>query len=368
MLRALKWFAVVIVVAIIGLGIWGYAPDRDVAELRSEYGTEPSQFIALDNGQTVHVRDTGPRDAPVLLLMHGSGASLHTWEDWSDALGDSYRVIRYDHAGHGLTGPHVDQDYSAASQSDMAHMLMQKLGVDSYIVAGNSMGGRIAWHHALDHPDAVRALILIDASGAPQAKSKSVPIGFKLAQSGALEPLLKIFTPRSIIASTLKGSVAAPEAVTDAQIDRYWNLLRYPGNRAAMFSRGRGAPERQRSAEEIASITVPVLILWGAQDQLIPVESARWFDAALPDSDLVIYGDLGHIPMEEDAARTAKDVREWLAAENLDRLAATRTPAGFLGSAAGTAKAALTGLSGKKDSDQDSENTAPSKENAAADQ
>ncbi|MEO1044185.1 MAG: alpha/beta hydrolase [Pseudomonadota bacterium] len=358
MFRVLKWLFVLIVIAAIGIGIWAYAPDRDVAELRAEYGGEPSQFIDLPNGQTVHVRDTGPRDAPVLLLMHGSGASLHTWEGWAEALGDSYRVIRYDHAGHGLTGPHVANDYSAAGQSDMVHMLMQNLGIESYIVAGNSMGGRIAWHHALDHPEAVRALILVDPSGAPQPADASLPIGFRLAQNDMLKPILGVMTPRSIIAETLKGSVAEPEAITDEQIDRYWHLLRYPGNREAMFNPGTGDPSRKHDSEQIASISVPVLLLWGAQDQLIPVESAEWFDNILPDSTLVIYGDLGHIPMEEDAKRTAGDVREWLTARGLDIMPPARTPGGIMNGATDTAKAALTGKTGENDGKTAIENDA----------
>lgn len=357
MLRALKWLAVILIVAVVGLGIWGYAPDRDIAELREEYGAQPSQFIDLPNGQTVHVRDTGPRDAPVLLLMHGSGASLHTWDGWVEALGEQYRIIRYDHPGHGLTGPHIDNDYSAKGYADIAALLMQELNVESYIVAGNSMGGWVAWNHALDHPDAVRGLILVDASGAPRAKSSKLPIGFQLAQSEAFKPLIRSFTPRSIIASTLKGSVADPDAITDEQIDRYWNLLRYPGNRDAMLVRsdGRGTP---RDAAEIANITVPTLILWGAQDTLIPVESARWFDNILPDSNLVIYGDLGHIPMEEDAKRTARDVQEWLTAKGLDQVPPAKTPAGFLGAATDTAKQALTGRSAGSGVDDSAVNNA----------
>ncbi|MEM1133332.1 MAG: alpha/beta hydrolase [Pseudomonadota bacterium] len=349
MLRILKWLALLLIVAVVGVGIWAYAPDRDVAELRAEYGEEPSQFIELPNGQTVHVRDTGSRDAPVLLLMHGSGASLHTWEGWAEALEGDYRVIRYDHAGHGLTGPHIANDYSAAGQSDMVHMLMQQLGIESYIVAGNSMGGRIGWHHALDHPDAVRGLILIDSSGAPQPDDATLPIGFRLAQSDVLKPILGVMTPRSIIAETLKGSVAEPDKLTDAQIDRYWHLLRYPGNREAMFNPGTGDPARKRDSEQIANISVPSLILWGAQDTLIPVDSAQWFDEKLPDSTLVIYSDLGHIPMEEDPARTAGDVREWLIAKGLDIMPPSRTPAGIMGGAADTARAAWTGQGAEND-------------------
>lgn len=329
MLKFLKYLALFLVVAIIGLAIWGYAPDRDVAELRAEYAGEPSQFITLDNGQSVHVRDTGPRGAPVLLLLHGSGASLHTWDGWAKALEQDYRVIRYDQPGHGLTGPHIDTDYTAKAFADTAALLMDKLSIANYVIAGNSMGGWVAWNHALAYPERVKGLILIDASGAPATAPSKIPIGFRLASNPLFQPLMTTFTPRSIIASTLAGSVADKDALTDAQIDRYWNLLRYPGNRQATLDSGK-AKRKQITPEEIAQITVPTLILWGSQDSLIPVESARWFEANIPDTDLVIYGDLGHIPMEEDATRTANDVDTWLKAKGLDTPPPSVTPGATL--------------------------------------
>lgn len=329
MLKFLKYLAVVLVVAVIGLAIWGYAPDRDIAELRSEYAGDPSTFITLPNGQEVHVRDTGPRDAPALLLIHGSGASLHTWEGWADQLGKTYRIIRYDQPGHGLTGPHIDGDYSGKAFSDTAAMVMDQLGISSYLVGGNSMGGWVAWSHALAYPQRVKGLILIDSSGAPAIGPSEIPIGFRLASSPLFQPLITSFTPRSIIASTLEGSVADKNALTDAHIDRYWNLLRHPGNRQAVLDMGK-ADRKQITAEEIAQITVPTLILWGSQDTLIPVDAARWFDEHIPDSSLVIYGDLGHIPMEEDAARTANDLDSWLKAKALDTPPPANTPGATL--------------------------------------
>ncbi len=347
MLKLLKYLMILLIVAIIGLGIWGYAPDRDVAELRAEYAGEPSQFVELPNGQTVHIRDTGPRDAPTLLLIHGSGASLHTWEGWADALGDDYRIIRYDQPGHGLTGPHISGDYSGKAFSDTAAMVMDHLGVSNYLVAGNSMGGWVAWTHALTYPERVKGLILVDASGAPSAAPRSIPIGFRLAQSPIVQPFITVFTPRSIIASTLEGSVADKEALTDAQVDRYWNLLRYPGNRQATLDRGKAA-RTPLTPETIAQINAPTLILWGSQDKLIPVDAARWFDKHIPDSNLVIYGDLGHIPMEEDAERTAKDVDSWLKAKGLDTPPPSVTPGATL-SISEKARAAIGAASSPKE-------------------
>jgi len=318
--KILKWFLILLVVAIIGLAIWGYAPDRDPEELRAEYGQEPSQFIELPSGQQIHLRDEGPRDAPVILLLHGSSASLHTWDGWTSELSKDYRVIRYDQPGHGLTGPHVYNDYTAKGFSDTAADVMEFLNIERYIIGGNSMGGWVSWNHAIDYPDQVRGLILVDASGAPDSRPTKMPIGFRIASSPIMRPVMKVFTPRSIIESSLETTVGDPATITDEMIDRYWNLTRYPGNREAIGLRGE-VKRVQVSAEEISQIKVPTLIMWGAKDSLIPVTAAEWFAEHIPVTQTVVYEDLGHIPMEEAPERTVKDVESWLGIPELRAIA-----------------------------------------------
>ncbi len=317
MLKFLKWLFILIIVAIIGVLIWGYAPDIEPSELQAEYGKPPSQFIALPNGQSVHVRDEGPRDAPAILLIHGSNASLHTWDGWVEALKADYRVVRYDQPGHGLTGAQVKRDYSTEAFRDTGAEVMRKLGIDRYVVAGNSMGGWVAWNLALTYPKNVTGLVLIDSSGAPEAKPQSVPIGFQLAQSALVRPLISIFTPRVIIEQSLQQSVGDPKVITPEKVDLYWKLLRHPGNRQATVERG-DFPRQEASALAFAGLTMPSLIMWGRKDTLIPVENAVWFARQLPNETSILYDDLGHIPMEEDPARTVADFRAWLSKTGLD--------------------------------------------------
>ncbi|MGQ3227693.1 MAG: alpha/beta fold hydrolase [Blastomonas fulva] len=311
MFKFLKWLLILLLIAIIGLGIWGYAPDIEPSELQAQYGQPPSQFIELPNGQSVHIRDEGPRDAPAILLIHGSNASLHTWDGWVDALKADYRVVRYDQPGHGLTGAQVKEDYSTEAFRDTGAEVMNKLGIARYVVAGNSMGGWVAWNMALAYPKRVAGLVLIDASGAPDAKPTKIPIGFRLAQSAAVRPILKIFTPRVIIKQSLEQSVADPAKITPEMVDLYWKLLRHPGNREATVARG-DFPRKPANALEFAGLTMPSLILWGKKDTLIPLANATWFARQLPNETVVVYDDLGHIPMEEDPVRTVADFRAWL--------------------------------------------------------
>ncbi len=286
-------------------------PDTDPAEMHAKYGGAPSQFVDIGDGLTVHLRDEGPRDAPAIILLHGSNADLHTWQPWVDALKTRYRVIRFDQIGHGLTGPDPDNDYSTRNFVSVVDKVADKLGVQSFVLGGNSMGGGHAVAYALAHPDRVRALVLVDASGAPVTKKSKGNIGFTLARTPVVNRIMNYVTPRSMIEQSLRETVSNEAIVTDAMIDRYWELLRYPGNRDATRRRFSGEWS-SFSPEDLSQIKVPALVIWGEEDRLIPVESGLWYDKHLPDSRLVVYADIGHLPHEEAAEQSAAYLLKWL--------------------------------------------------------
>ena len=191
---------------------------------------------------------------------------------------------------------------------------MQQLGVPHAILAGNSMGGGVSWNYALSHPEKVDALVLVDAAGAPSAKSRNMPIGFRIARMPGVRALAEVITPRSMFEASLKTSVYDPGFATPQMVDRYWELNRYPGNRAATLARfAQMGQNRAATPARLAAIKVPVLIMWGQEDNLIPVAAAHWFHKALPTSQLIIYPNVGHIPMEEIPDQSAEDVKRWLA-------------------------------------------------------
>jgi pimeloyl-ACP methyl ester carboxylesterase len=124
---------------------------------------------------------------------------------------------------------------------------------------------------------------------------------------------MKWIAPRSMFESSLKTTLYDPAHVTPTMIDRYWELNRYPGNREATMRRFALAHNNHpASREQLAAIKAPTLILWGQEDNLIPVASARWFQQAMPGSRLIIYPHVGHVPMEEVADQSAKDVAAFL--------------------------------------------------------
>lgn len=313
MRKFLKWFAIIALALIAALFAWGYAPDIPAKELRAKYANAESEFVDLGDGLTVHLRDEGPKDAPVLILLHGSNASLHTWQQWVDRLGKEYRIIRYDQPGHGLTGPHPNNDYSAAGFVDVVDRVAKNRGLTKFYLGGNSMGGWVTHEYAKVHPEKLQGIILVDASGAPDSKPKALPIGFRIARMPAMRPIMGIFTPRSLVERSLKQSVSNQSVATTAEVNEYWELLRYPGNREATGKRFAQFSNRY-SAKLIGDATreIPALILWGDEDKLIPVSSADWFASTYKNSSTQIYKGIGHLPMEEVPDKSAADVSNWL--------------------------------------------------------
>ncbi len=297
-------------VALTATAAWNWAPDRPVAQLKPRWALPPSQFVALD-GMQVHLRDQGPRDDPTpIVLLHGTSASLHTWEGWVAALQNKRRVISLDLPGFGLTGPFPDGDYRMAHYSAFLANVLDLLQVPRAVVAGNSFGGQLAWQFALDHPQRVERLVLVDAAGYPR-NATSIPIGFRLAQIPALAPLMDNLLPRAMIEASLRNVYGDPSQVSDELIDRYFELTLRAGNRQALrqrFTQADGGSGYTR----IAELKVPTLIIWGGRDQLIPPVNAERFQRDIEGSRVVLFDDLGHVPQEEDPARTVAVLQTFL--------------------------------------------------------
>ncbi len=287
-----------------------WAPDRPVDELKARWASPPSTFIDL-NGMQVHVRDEGPRDDPVpFVLLHGTSASLHTWDGWVRALEGERRVIRVDMPGFGLTGPTPDGDYTIEAYTRFAIAVLDHFGLQRCVLAGNSFGGWVAWETALAQPGRVATLVLVDSAGY-DIKSQSVPIGFRIAKIPVLNRIMDVTLPRSLVESSVRNVYGDPSKVTPELVDRYYEITLRAGNRAALVQRFVQAPlgvdERR-----IREVKVPTLILWGGRDGLIPVEYGGLFNRDIAGSRLVVFDDLGHVPQEEDPARTVAAVKEFL--------------------------------------------------------
>ncbi len=305
---ALKLVGIFLMLAALGFAV-GKAPDRSLESLLPRWALPPSDFVELD-GLQVHYRDQGPSSDPLpLVLIHGTSASLHTWEGWVAELARTRRVISFDLPGFGLTGPNADGDYRGPRYVAFVRQLLSRLGVGRAIVAGNSLGGEIAWQLALADPARVAGLVLVDSAGydfVPEA----LPLGFRLARIPVLREPMRWLLPRRAIEDSVLSVYGDPARVSAALVDRYYELTLREGNRVALMRRmDQLAPG---PVQRLPEIKVPTLILWGGKDRLIPPVWGDRFHADIPGSRLVKFPALGHVPQEEDPAATLAALRDWL--------------------------------------------------------
>ncbi len=293
-------------------------PDVPVDELLELYAPAPSQFREVW-GMEVHYRDQG-QGLPVILL-HGMGSSLHTWEGWTAAMlqAGGYRVISVDMPGWGLTGPDPQKRYRIEDQVAFLDAFADSLGLQRFVIGGNSMGGWFSWNYALAHRDRVAGLILVDAAGLPQpspssekSPSSKRPAILQLNNGVPGKNYLRQATPRFIYKGIVKQVYANDALVTRDLVSRYYLLMRREGNRQAFLDRASQRTGSKNRQTELSSLQIPTLILWGSQDPWIPLSSGRQFQELIPGSVLVEFAHLGHVPMEEDPANTVVPVLGFL--------------------------------------------------------
>jgi len=300
-MKALKKLLKILVISLVLIGFFisvffGHSA-MPLETLKAKYAPSPSGFISI-NGMNVHYRDEGHKaDTIPIVLIHGTSSSLHTFEGWASKLKENHRVIRMDLPGFGLTGPFPNRDYAIDHYVEFVNRFLETKGVKQCILAGNSLGGNIAWRFAVKYPDKVDKLALIDASGYP-LHSKSVPIAFKLAKTPVLNKLLTFITPRFMAKASVENVYADKSKVTKALVDRYFELTLRKGNRQALVDRMKNMVDSDTL--QIKNIKKPTLVLWGEKDFLIPINNAFKFHRDLPNNTLVILKNAGHVPMEEN--------------------------------------------------------------------
>jgi pimeloyl-ACP methyl ester carboxylesterase len=303
------FFVTIVAILLIICILFGHS-DKSLVELKAKYANAASAFIVVDS-MDVHYRDEGnATDSLPIVLLHGTGASLHTYDAWVAVLKNERRVVRMDLPAFGLTGPFPNHNYSIEKYIDFVHHFLLAKGITKCILAGNSLGGQIAYRFTIAHPLMVDKLILIDAAGYP-LESTSIPIGFRMARIPILNKAIKYITPRFIVKASVENVYADKTKVTDTLIDRYFDLALRAGNRQALVDRMTLSYDSS-TIPLIKNIQQRTLILWGDQDLLISTKSAYHFHNDLPNDTLVILKNAGHVPMEESPKESLGILLEFL--------------------------------------------------------
>lgn len=293
--------------AVLAAGFWLYTPDKPAGRLAAMYVTPEDRFIEV-MGVRLRVRTSGSASAPVVILLHGFGASLETWEPWARALSGQYRVVRYDLPGFGLTGPDPSGDYTDARSVLILAGLMDRLGVEKADIIGNSLGGKIAWMFAAQYPGRVNKLVLISPDG---FASPGFEYGVK-PKLPAMLLLLPYVMPRFLLRMNLGVAYADPKRLDNATLTRYRDMMLAPGDRKAMLARMQQVL-LEPPGPVLATIKSPTLLLWGEKDGMIPFSNAADYVRDMPNARLVALPGLGHVPFEEDPAGSIGPVEAFLA-------------------------------------------------------
>jgi pimeloyl-ACP methyl ester carboxylesterase len=303
---------IVLVLAAAWLKLRG--PDIPYATLEAKYAGSASRFVDLPGGFHVHYEDQGDPALPLLVLLHGFGDSYTGWEEWVKELKGQFRIITVDFPGHGLTRAPEGTVLNSADLADYVDAFAAQLSLPTFAVAGNSMGGGVAWQLAVRHPSRINALILVDAAGFANEKPPAeIPLAFRILKYPIGRAFLRNIDNRPLIEEGLKTDVYDKSVITPAFVDRWAEFQRAPGHRAILMSLN-PATFNHASTALLSAIHVPTLVLHGEADPLIEPASAHKFAAAIPGAKLILYPHVGHLPQIEIPQRSAADVAEFLRA------------------------------------------------------
>ncbi len=297
-----------------GLARLGFG-ELSLDAVKSRYGNarDGSRYVELD-GFNVHYRDEGNANGPVLVMIHGVVASLHTWDGWVQAMAGDYRIIRFDVPGFGLTGPARDGVYNAERMLKVMTSLLDFLQVGKASIIGNSLGGYIAWNFALAQPQRVEKLILLDPAGYQMRK---VPWMIAAAELPGATWAMPLWMPRALIAQGIKEVYGDSGRIKEGVVQRYYDLTRRPGNRRGMMEifrvlLGVNRTELEGTGARVAELKMPTLLMWGELDRWISPKHVPLWQRDVPGLQVKVYAGVGHIPMEEIPELSAADALAFL--------------------------------------------------------
>jgi pimeloyl-ACP methyl ester carboxylesterase len=265
------------------------------------------------NGVKVNYYEAG--QGPPVMLLHGFGACAYTWRFLAPELAKDHRVFTIDLKGYGLSDKPEDGKYAVSDQAELVAAFIRQKDLHDLVIMGHSMGGGVTLMTYLkvreDQPARVRRLVLIDSAGYPQ----KLPWFIRFAQIPGLNEIGgKLLSPRFATGLVLRKCYYHKDRITEEQIDTYAYYGSLPGAREAVTQTARQLVPDDIDAltARYKTISVPVLIIWGADDEVVPLSVGKNFKRDIPNSELVILPECGHIPLEEEAAATQQAIAAFL--------------------------------------------------------
>ncbi|NUW40851.1 alpha/beta fold hydrolase [Nonomuraea rhodomycinica] len=252
-----------------------------------------STTLPLDDGD-LHVHQDGPRDAPALLLIHGTASWAGSWDLLVPLLTESHRVIRVDLPGHGRSAAPADGGYAPPDQGRRVGEALDRLGVEHAVVAGHSSGGYVATALAERRPDLVTALALVNTGPGMAA--------FIPQESGAVDPARWPPSDEQIRLLTATGFSRAGFELPQRFVDHVRGMSF--GTFAATMRAPLPYLEQRSLPDRLKVLGKPLLVIFGADDRRWRSSSAADY-LVVPDATVELLPGIGHTPIVEDPEATA---------------------------------------------------------------
>lgn len=306
--RSFRWTLAALAVIVIGL--YGYRAAKDPEQTvisEADRALQPGHFIRLTHGVT-HYEIAGPDTGRVVVMVHGFSVPAYIWDSTFNALSNAgYRTVRYDLYGRGFSD-RPDVAYDGALYDAQLEELLEKLYIDKPIeLMGLSFGGFVVAHFTATHPNLVRTLTLVD----PSSSASSMPAYMKWPVIGPF-----IFQTQAVpnMADNQAGDFLHPE-LHPTWADQYRPQMQFRGfGRALLRSRiALSTTNFDSLFTRVAKTNVPVLLVWGKQDPVIPIAQASIIQTAIPRVDFFPVDSAGHLPHMEQAATVNAKLLQFLA-------------------------------------------------------
>lgn len=310
MKKLAKFLLVLIAVLALALTAFWFSRPEDIVfeDLRSTVPNAEFSKFADIGGVRVHYQEKGT--GTPLILIHGYSSSVYTWKDQFDALSKKYRVIAIDLKGFGFTSK-PDGDYSRRAQGELVSSLLDYLKIEKAWLVGNSMGGETALNVAVNHPEKVLGLVLIDSAGIQvQGRTSLAPAYLQIPVVGRLLTAVAL-TSDTLVRQGLQKSYFDDSRITDDRVAYYYQPLKTRGGQLAA-TRARTQFGDFPIEDKVNSINVPTLIIWGDHDELIPLEAGKKLNSLIRGSKLVVFENCGHVPQEEMPDRVTAEITNFI--------------------------------------------------------
>jgi len=284
--------------------------DIPVETLKQRYCDQHSRFVEVD-GLDIHYRDLGPEvtdaEKAPLLLIHGLMSSLHCWEGWMPTLSRNRRVVALDIPPFAITGPHPKGLLDEATYMQLMLGFVDAVGLERFIAVGNSLGGFLSWRLAVEAPERVQALCLLDPAGG----AERLPLAVSAFRIPGVGKAYQSVTPKAAVLAGHAAMFGDPRRMDPTSLNRIYDMIMREGSRAAVQENLRFL--QRPDPERLVEVTCPVFLQWGEADTLLPLrDNLPGFSARVQDLRVRTYPGVGHMPMEEIPDRSLTDFQWFL--------------------------------------------------------